>query len=254
MIKDAGRQIDVIVEARMTSSRLPGKVLMPAVGKPMLELMVERLRLIPEITKIIIATTENCADEPIVALAEMLGVDCFRGDEEDVLGRVVKAAQRFKTDIIVEITGDDPLLDPELSSAVIKTFLMNESKIDYAANDIDWTFPIGLNTRAFSRGLLEKVERLTFHPVDREHVVNYIVKHPDQFRLHNIPAAGIYRRKDIRLTLDTAADYQVIKTVFETLYPMNPAFTAKEVIRFLNAHPEVLKLNQYIVQRTYSYE
>lgn len=248
------KKIDVIIEARMTSSRLPGKVLLPAAGKPMLEHMVERTRRIPEISDVIIATTVNDTDEPIVALAKRLHVTYFCGDEDDVLGRVVKAAKQFGTEVIVEITGDDPLLDPELSSDVIKAFLERDGQIDYVANDIEGTFPIGWNTRAFPTTVLEAVEKKTSHPIDREHVVNYIVKHPHEFRMYNIAAEGMYRRPDIRLTLDTKADYEVMRRVFEALYRDTPAFTARDIIHFLDAHPEIKTMNSDVIQRTYRYE
>lgn len=247
------RNIDVIVEARMTSTRLPGKVLLSAAGKPMLAHMIERLRRIPNATGIIVATTTNATDDPIVALAAQEGVRYFRGSEHDVLGRVVAAAQQFDTDVIVEITGDDPLLDVTAAARVIDAYLAHEATIDFVTNDQPQTYPLGWNTRAFSRQLLERVERTTAHPVDREHVVNYIVQHPQEFRIMNVEAEGFVRRPEIRLTLDTQLDYEVMGAVFAALYPENPAFTGRDMIAFLDAHPEIRDRNVSVVQRTYSY-
>ena len=244
-------QIDVIVEARMCSTRLPGKVLLPAAGKPMLELMIERLMRIEPLSGVVVATTVHPDDDVIEALAERLGVGCFRGSENDVLGRVVAAAQRFGTDIIVEITGDDPLVDPRESSRVIQTYLDRREDADYVANDLEQTYPIGLNTRAFSRSLLEFVERSTDHPVNREHVVNYICKRPDEFRLLNVAAEAPYRRTDLRLTMDEPSDYDLIRAVFDALYPRDPAFTILDVYEFLDDHPEIRDANRSVVQRTY---
>jgi len=238
----------------MTSSRLPGKVLMPGCGKPMLHHMVERLLHIPEISNVIIATTINSIDNCIVDLATKLNVLSFRGDEDDVLRRVVQAAQYFGTEIIIEITGDNPLVDPEISSQVIQSFLRHSQEIDFATNDLVLTFPIGFNTRAFSRELLEKVERKATHPVDREHVVNYICKRPKEFKILNIEAQGFYRRPDLRLTLDYQEDYKVIRTVFEVLYPKKQFFTAKDIYEFLDANPEIRDLNKNCVQKTYEYD
>ena len=249
-----GRQIDVIVEARMPSSRLPGKVLMPGCGKPTLHHLVERLRWIPEVSNVIMATTESETDDCIVELAERIGVWYFRGDEEDVLGRVVKAAQHFGTDIIVEITGDDPLVDPEVSSEVIRAFWEHEHEVDFVTNDFEQTFALGFNTRAFTCQLLESVEKKATRPVDREHVVNYIVKRPGEFRIYNVEAKGIHRRPDLRLTLDTQEDYEVIKAVFDALYPKNPKFTARDIYEFLDAHPDIRDRTKHIVQRTYEYD
>ncbi len=244
-------QIDVIVEVRLRSTRLPGKVLLPAAGKPMLELMIERLQRIDPLSGVIVATTVRPDDDPIEELAGRLGVGCFRGSEDDVLGRVVAAAQQFGTDIIVEITGDDPLLDPHESSRVVQTYLDRQEDVDYVANDLEDTYPIGLNTRAFSRSLLEFVERSTDHPANREHVVNYICKRPDEFRLLNVAAQGPHRRTDIRLTMDEPSDYDLIRAVFDALYPRNPAFTILDVYEFLDQHPEIRDANSGVVQRTY---
>jgi len=248
------KQIDVIVQARMSSTRLPGKVLMQGCGKPMLHHMIERLRWIPEVSNIIIATTLNDKNDCIVELADQLGVWCFRGDEDDVLGRVVKAANHFETDVIVAITSDDPLLDPDVSSEVIRNFVEREDEVDFVTNDLEVTFPIGFNTRAFTRKLLELVEKEATHPLDREHVVNYICKRPDKFRIHNVKAEGIHRRPDLRLTLDTKEDYKVIKAVFDALYTKNPRFTAKDIYGFLDNHPHIRDSNKNVIQETYDYD
>ena len=253
------KKIDIIVEVRMRSTRLPKKVLLPAAEKPLLQHMIERLRKIPEATSIIMATTPNKADDCLVELAEQWGVDCYRGDEDDVLRRVIEAAECFGTDIIVEITGDNPLVDPDLSSQVIRAYLEHENHIDYAANDAGptypiGTFPIGVNTRVFSTAFLKSIGELTDDPMDREHVVNYVMKRMDQFKILNLPAEGAYRRNDLRWTLDTPSDYQLIKTVFEQLYPVNPDFRTLDVIEFMDANPEVRDLNKGIVQQTYQYE
>ncbi|MFH1877223.1 MAG: glycosyltransferase family protein [Candidatus Omnitrophota bacterium] len=247
------KQIDVIVEARMRASRLPGKVLMPGCGKAMLHHMVERLRWIPEISGVIIATTVNGNDDCIAAFAKELGVKCFRGSEEDVLGRVVKAAEYFGTDVIVEITGDDPLIAPEVASQVIRAYLEKEGEVDFVTNEQVFTSPLGFNTRAFSSRLLNEVEKKAGHPMDREHVVNYIRQRPREFRIFNIEAEGVYRRPDIRLTLDTMEDYRVIKAVFEALYPVKPAFDGRDIITFLDSNPEISAMNRNIAQKTYNY-
>jgi len=247
-------QVDLIVEARMASERLPGKVLLMGADRPMLEHFIERGRSIPLVDNVIIATTENAADDLIVETAERMQTKVFRGSEDDVLGRVLETAYLFSTDIIVEITGDNPLFDPGIANSVIEAFLDNESEIEYAANDLKWTYPIGFNTRVFRTETLAKVAALTGHPVDREHVVNYFVKHPDKFRTLNIEAEGIYRRDDIRLTMDTANDYLLVRTVFRALYNDNPLFTAKDIITFLGENPDISNINRDIVQRAYSYD
>jgi spore coat polysaccharide biosynthesis protein SpsF len=253
------KKIDIIVEVRMRSTRLPEKVLLPAGGKPLLQHMIERVRKIPEATSVIMATTRNEADDRLVELAEQWGVDCYRGDEDDVLSRVIETAEHFGTDIIVEITGDNPLVDPDLSSDVIRAYLDREGDIDYVANDAGptypvGTFPIGVNTRVFSTVFLKAVGELTDDLVDREHVVNYVMKRMHEFRIFNIAADGVFRRNDLRWTLDTPDDYQVIKAVFEQLYPIKPDFRTLDVIEFMDAHPQIRDLNKHIVQQTYQYK
>jgi len=253
------KQVDIIVEARMTSSRLPGKILLEAVNKPLLELMIERLRKIKIVDNVIIATTSNTNDDIIVSLCERLNVPFFRGSENDVLGRVVETAQKFKTDIIVEITSDNPLVDPALTEKVIAEFLRKSDQFDFLSNDMGCysnnykiTYPLGLcNTKVFKTSLLEEVARSTNKKVDREHVVNYIINNPKKYRLFNIEAENEYRRSDIRLTLDYLEDYKVIKKVFENLYPFYPDFSAKDILDFLDAFPDVKDLNKNCIQERY---
>jgi len=252
-------KIDIIVEARMTSSRLPGKILLTAIEKPLLQLMIERLRRIKFVNDVIIATTTNQNDNAIVSLCEQLRVSFFRGSENDVLGRVLKAAKQYRTDIIVEITSDNPLVDPDLCNKVIEVFLEKENEVDFVSNDMgcyiddcDVTFPLGLcNTKVFKTSLLEESEKSTNDPVDREHVVNYIINNPDKYRLYNVEASGEYRRSDMRVTLDYPQDYEVIRSVFEALYPSNPKFTASDIIDYLDANPHIKDLNKDCVQKRY---
>jgi len=175
--KDAKRV--AIIEARMKSTRLPGKVLRPIMGRPMLELLVERLQQARNLDQIIVATTNNDSDEPIVSLAQALGVSCHRGSEEDVLDRVLSAARRFEADVVVEVTGDCPLIEATKIDEMLKAY--QYMGVDFMANRLDSTYPPGLGMRIFSRAVLEKINSLTQDPVDREHVTLYVWEHPDIF-------------------------------------------------------------------------
>ena len=135
------------IEARMRSSRLPNKVMLPILDRPMLELMIERLRRVPQIDEIVIATTDHESCQPIVELAEKIGVGCYRGSEDDVLDRVLKAAQSANADVIVETTGDCPVIDPQIVSETIETF--KQSDVDYCANVLERTFPRGMDVQVF---------------------------------------------------------------------------------------------------------
>jgi len=251
MVNTKNKKIDVIVEARLSSTRLPGKILLSAGGKPLLEHMIERLNRIKNVSNVIIATTTNESDNEIIKLADKVGVPYYRGSENDVLGRVVETAQKFDTDIIVEITSDNPLIDPSLSTKVIDKLLELYDTVDYVSNDQMVT--LGFNTRAFKTTLLEKVAKITQDPVDREHVVNYIVKHATEFRIYNLLADKDEYRKDLRLTMDHIEDYQVIKALFDSLYENNKEFTYKDIYSFLDNNDSVRSINKSIVQRTYKY-
>ena len=164
------------IEARMTSTRLPGKVLMSAAGLPMLELMIERLRFVKEIDAIVIATTVNASDDPVEELAHRVGVGVWRGSEADVLNRVLDAAKAYEAQTIVELTGDCPLIDPAIVSKVINAY--RDQNADYVSNIIERTYPDGMDTQVFATTLLEDVARRTDDVADREHVSLYIYRHP----------------------------------------------------------------------------
>jgi spore coat polysaccharide biosynthesis protein SpsF len=232
------------IEARMRSSRLPGKVLLPAAGKPMLELLIERLRRARRVEEIIVATTDNPADDPIEKLARRVGVGCFRGSEEDVLDRVLRAAQSAAADVIVEITGDCPLLDPEVVDCLVEVYLTHN--FDYVSNILKRTYPDGLDTQVFATAILAEAAGLTQVPADREHVSLYIYEHPERYRLHNVESGLAKKYWDLRLTLDTPKDYQRIAAIYDELYPKNPAFTLDDVLRLLDRRPELRALNAKI--------
>jgi spore coat polysaccharide biosynthesis protein SpsF len=234
------------IEARMTSSRLPGKVLLPAVGKPLLELMIERLRRARRLDAIVIATTEEASSGPIVELAERLGVGCFRGSEDDVLGRVLGAAQAYEADLIVETTGDCPLIDPATVDLIVERFL--DGGVDYCSNTLERTDPRGLDAQAFSAAVLAEVAELTDDPADREHVSLYIYEHPERYRLRSVVSERP-ETAELRLTVDTEDDYELIRTVFERLYPSDPSFGLDAILALLEAEPELAWLNRHIQQK-----
>ena len=173
-------KIVAIIEARMTSSRLPGKVLMPAAGKPLLGHLIRRLQQTPSIDDIVVATTVNAADEPLVALAREYGVGCFRGSEEDVMGRVLGAGEAAQADIVVNLTGDCPLIDPVLNEQTIRMFLANQC--DYATNGHIHTFPGGYAVQVYRLETLRRSASMTNERLDREHVTLHIRNHPELFR------------------------------------------------------------------------
>ena len=205
----------------MSSTRLPGKVLLPALGRPLLEHMVERLRRARRIDAIVLAIPDTPASDPLEALAARLGVGCFRGSEDDVLGRVLGAAQAAGADVIVEATADCPLIDPALVDHVIEQFARGGA--DYCSNTLERTYPDGMDVQVFPAAVLAEVAALTHEPADREHVSLYIYSHPERYRVRGV-VSGRPELGALRLTVDTAEDYERVRAIIEALYPSDPAF------------------------------
>ena len=240
------KRIVATIEARMTSSRLPGKVLMEAAGMPMLEILIKRLRKINKLHEIVLATTVNEADNVIIDLAKRLQVFYFRGSEEDVLSRVLGAAKKNRADIIVEITGDCPLVDPDIVAQAIKLYLTG--KYDYVSNVEPVTFPVGMDVQVFSTELLELADREGEMPEHREHVSWFIRKKPRRFRHKNLTAPSHLYWSELGLTLDEHKDFLLLKNIVEHFHP-NLYFSCRQIIDYLKANPKLLELNKDVVRR-----
>ena len=237
----------IMIQARMRSERLPGKVLLPVLGRPLLELMIERLRRVTLADDIMVATTDDPSCDPIAELAERLGVGVHRGSEVDVLGRVIDAARAAHAELIVETTGDCPLIDPATIDRVIASFLAAD--VDYCSNVLVRTYPRGMDVQVFPLTVLEEVNRLTTDPPDREHVSLYIYEHPERFRLLNVASGLDPDAAALRLTVDTPQDLSVVRVVFERLYHRQPDFDLADVLDLFRAEPELRELNATIRQK-----
>ncbi|CAA7618671.1 cytidylyltransferase domain-containing protein [Magnetospirillum sp. UT-4] len=235
------------IEARMTSSRLPGKVLKPCLGRPMLALMVERLRRVPALDGIVVATTTNATDDPIEALAAELGIGCFRGSEDDVMARVLGAAQAHHIDVIVELTGDCPLIDPAIVEECILAY--RAAGVDYLSNVLERTYPIGMDTQVFATRVLADAFARTDDPQDHEHVSLFLYRHPELYTLKGLTAPPELTDPELRLTLDTADDYTVITALFERLHPKDPAFPLAAMLAELKADPALRAINSHVRHR-----
>lgn len=236
-----------IVQARMTSTRLPGKIMRPVLGKPLLELLVERIKRAQGVDEVVIATTTNADDDQVESLTQRLGIGCFRGSEHDVLDRVLRAAHAFDADLIVEITGDCPLIDFQVIDKLLEVYHANE--YDYVANVLKRTYPRGLDTQVFATSVLDEVARLTDDPVDHEHVSLYIYEHPERFELHNVESGLPEEYWDLRLTVDTPDDFELIRRIYEELYPSNSAFTIEDIVKLFQRQPELRSINEHISQK-----
>lgn len=231
----------------MASSRLPGKVLAQVDGKPMLERMIERLKHAPSLSEIVIATTQNTSDDAVEELARRLKVGIWRGSEDDVLSRVLDAAQAHGADVIVELTGDCPLIDPAIVERVIDQY--KALGADYVSNVLKRSYPIGMDTQVFATSILADVARRTSDPADREHVSLFIYRHPELYSLANVEADSFSHRPELRLTLDTAEDLEVIRKIFLALLPRGPSFSLHEILKFLDAHPATAAINAQVQHR-----
>ncbi|MDZ4713437.1 MAG: glycosyltransferase family protein [bacterium] len=250
-----GSKIVACIEARMGSSRLPGKVLMEIDGKPTLQILIERLEKLKLIDQIIIAATTNPLDEKIEELGEELGIFVYRGSEDDVLGRVVNAVEAVSGDIIVEITGDCTLMDPEVVESVIKKYL--EGGYDYVTN-IGYVdeqvreIPIGMDVRVFSYNDLKQISELTNDPEDREHVSLYFFRDgKNKYRLYNLPVPEKWKRDyKVRIALDTKEDFEFIKNVYTGLSKQKENFNLEDILNFLDDNKNLLEINSDVVQKT----
>lgn len=235
------------IEARMGSSRLPGKVLLPVLGRPLLSYLIERIKLVKLVDEIVLATTINSEDDLLESFASKEGIRVYRGSEEDVMGRVLGAVESANGEIVVEITGDCPLIDPEITDQVIRTYLVNS--VDYVSNNNIRSYPDGMDVQVFSRDALKRSMELTQNPLDREHVTLHIRNHPELFSRINLVAPQRLNLPSLGLTLDEIADYDLIKIIIENLYPRNKLFLCDEVLSYLNSNPQLLNLNKHVFRK-----
>ena len=237
-----------IIEARFGSTRLPGKVMKRILGKPMLKLMIERVKKADLLDDIIIATTIRSRDDVIEKLARNVEVKCFRGSEDDVLDRVYQAAKKYKIKHIVELWGDTPLIDPAIINRSIRYYFKNN--YDCLGTTINKkSYSIGMSLLIFSIKILKEVNYITKKPIYREHVSNYIYSNPDKYKIGSLPCPDELKRPELRLVVDEPADFKLIKIIFENLYNKKKIFSYTDIIRFIDKNPHYKKINQRVKQR-----
>jgi spore coat polysaccharide biosynthesis protein SpsF len=203
----------------------------------MLELMVERVKRSRYLDTIVVATTVNAADDPIAEVAKRIGVRCFRGSELDVVGRVTSAMEEAKADIVVQLTSDCPLIDPQVIDQVIRIYAANE--FDYVSNVMIRTYPNGLDVQVASLRILQKSYSLCKNDKDREHLFYTLRSHGNETKSFNLVAPPELCWPQWRWTLDTAEDYQLISLIYENLYPKNRAFSSKDIADFMLRYVDV---------------
>lgn len=239
----------VIIQARMTSTRLPGKVLKSVMGKTLLEYQIERLRRVKSVNEIVVATTTNHIDLAIVELCDKLKVACFRGSEEDVLSRFWHAACVYNADVIVRITSDCPLIDPKLVNEAVHFYQVNVDHFDYISNALEESYPRGMDVEVFSFKVLSEAYKQATMQADREHVTPFIYRNVERYRIKNILSSRDYSQ--FRLTVDTIEDFTLIALLLEKLYPINPNFTMEDIIDILENNMKWVGINAHIKQKEY---
>lgn len=235
MTSDSPR-VAVVVQARMSSTRLPGKVLRPLAGAPALARMMERVARVSLAHSTVVATSDRADDDPLVEMCEARGILVSRGPLDDVLARVLRAVPP-DFDTVVRLTGDCPLVDPALVDRHVETFLRARPRSEYVTNAVVRTYPDGLDVEVVSRDLLVRAEREAATAYDREHVLTWAREHA---RME--PLTQSADLSALRWTLDTPRDYDAISGIYAALYPERPEFSSGDVYRLLVRRPELIRV------------
>lgn len=236
----------IIIQARMTSTRLPGKVLKPILGRPLLALQLERLRRVSGAPALVIATTTNDADEAIVALARAEGAAVFRGSEHDVLSRYCGAAETVAAETVVRVTSDCPLIDPDVVDAAIVAYEEAGAGNVFVSNMFDRRLPLGMAVEVVSREALATINAGSRSAAEREHVMSYFYDAPE-FERVAVPSDPDLSAH--RWTVDTPEDFELVRRIYEALYPSKPDFDRDDVMRLFERHPDWPEINRHIEQK-----
>jgi spore coat polysaccharide biosynthesis protein SpsF len=229
----------------MGSTRLPGKVMRDIAGRPMIDCVVERARRMSQTDETVVATSTLEREQPLVEHLAMQNIPVVRGPEEDVMSRFVQATETYEAEAVVRLTSDCPLLMPEVSDQVVRTF--RESECDYVSNTLERTYPRGLDTEVLSSEALRDSDRKATSPADREHVTRYVRKRPEQFRL--CPVTDETDRSDLRWTVDEESDLRLVRRIYETLGAQALEAEYEEVLGLIEEHPEWTRINQQVEQK-----
>ena len=233
-----------IVQARMSSTRFPGKVLADLQGEPMIIRQVERIRRATTLDQVVVATTTDQTDDELVVILERAEIPCVRGDLDDVLGRFIQVLDHYNPDVVVRLTADCPLTSPSVIDQVVTAF--HESNADYLSNTMTPTFPDGLDVEVVKAEVLRKVNAVTQDKPEREHVTLGVYRREDQFEIRNF-AQGQDLSK-LRWTVDTPDDFAFVSDVYNELFPINPEFEMNDVLQYLERHPERSRTEQDAVR------
>ncbi|HOT43274.1 MAG TPA: glycosyltransferase family protein [Spirochaetota bacterium] len=235
--------VTAIIQARMGSSRLPGKAILDLAGRPLLYHVFRRIQATPGVDRIVMATCHGSENDVIIRLAESMGILVFIGSEDNVLERFYLASERYGGDYIMRVTGDNPFTDPGYAAETIRTIRETGADLCYFPN-----LPLGTGVGMLTKAALDAAYRLSDQPYQREHVTPYIKEHPERFRIHVRDIALDNPHPNLRLTVDTAEDYEVAQKIYAGCYHGEP-FPLGDVLRFIEKNPDIPAINSGIQQR-----
>jgi Spore coat polysaccharide biosynthesis protein F, CMP-KDO synthetase homolog len=238
------KKILCVVQARMGSERLPGKVIKPILNKPMILHTLDRLSKSNYINELILATSELEKEELLVQIVKEAKYNVFRGSENNVLDRYKKASDLYKGDIIIRVTGDCPLIDPVIVDNVISNFIMND--YDYVRLDVPDTFIRGFDVEVFSKEALDKTFKSVKEDKHREHVTLYMYENRDKFKVGYVKGEELYN-KNYRLCVDTKEDLELVTNIYEHF--KDEFVSSKEIVKYLNDNPKLAQINLEVVQK-----
>lgn len=238
-------RVVIISQARVESTRLPGKVLLDLEGEPLLKRVWGRLMRSERADQVVLALPETTANDNLEAICRSWGAQTYRGSLEDVLARYSGAAACFSADVVVRVTSDCPFCDPDVIDAVVD-LLLSDRSLDYASNNLKRSWPLGLDVEAFWVDALAAADRDSIENHEREHVTPFIYQNPERFRLANLLAPA-WAARDYRLTVDEAPDLALARAVYASLDPMR--FRVRDLTEFLDGHPEITALNEHVLNR-----
>lgn len=246
-------KIITVIQARMSSTRLPGKVILPLLGKPLLIRMIERVNSAKLVGDVIVATSTNADDDEIEVLCNQNNLICSRGHLTDLLDRHYQVAKQFNADAVVKIPSDCPLIDPKVIDKVIEHYT-NSDEFDFVSNLHPATYPDGNDVEIFSFESLECAWKDATKDYEREHTTPFIWEHQDVFCVGNVTwETGYDFSSTHRWTIDFPEDYEFIRKVYDELYSKNPAFSLNDILTLLKQKPEIAEINQQYLGK-YWYE
>lgn len=227
------KKVVMILQARMGSTRLPGKSLMPLAGQPLIGRILERVLRCKSVCTIVLATTEKKEDDALAAWGREYGVEVFRGSENDLVDRYYQTALKYNADVIVRLPADNPVAEPKEIDRIVAYHLKGEA--DFSSNThniLGNDYPDGLGAEVFDFKLLHEIWQITTDPRNREHPHTYIYEHPEKYKIGTVPCPKAFRRPDLALDVNTEAEYEFLRNIYNYLYPRNSKFHITDIIKW----------------------